>query len=403
MKIKSLAFSIVVSLTGCATANKSAQDNFRHFAPPSTQYQGSSFSEVWNVVASGEHQTMPETVVVTPESLKRRHLLTDLSNKNGFLRASSRTLDTPHDYANNDWDRYVHPNGICVAGKWMITQQETDGTDHQKHLSGYFSKGAKGLIIARISTEGANVSNRETKSLSLVGKIFPTTDENQVVNTANFFTQDDIGGRSPSDGVNNVLTIADVQMRNAPDVSINKRIESGGHAGFLSFLATKKVFEKVDLETTVRQLYQISEAGLPSEEQGVAPKFMKLKYSGERPGFANDKKLDDFRIWIKHHIQNYKPLVFEITVSNKGRIKKVAKSDDVNPTRLGNERKRIKAVTVQGLEWSQPIGQIVFDQVIASSGCDHRIHFQHPPWRRNLNDPATVTRRDAESKLLLEQ
>jgi len=311
-------------------------------------------------------------------------------------------MDTPHDYANNDWDRYVHPNGICVAGQWMITQQVTDGTEHPKNLSGYFSKSAKGLIIARISTEGTSVSNRETKSLSLVGKIFPTTNVNEVVNTANFFTQDDLGGRSPSDGVNNVLTIADVQMRNAPDVSINKRIESGGAAGFLSFIATKNVFGKVDLETTIRQLYQISEAGLSAEEKGVAPKFMELKYLGERPSFANDEKLDDFRIWIKHHIQNYKPLVVDIAVSNKGSIKKVAKSDDTTSSRFGNERKRIKAVTIQRLEWSQPIGQIVFDQVIASSGCDHRIHFQHPPWRMNLNDPATVTRRDAESMLLTE-
>jgi hypothetical protein len=402
MKIKTLELCIAISLAGCAAGDKTAQDAFRHFDPPTTTYQGSSFAEVWDIVSIGQYDHMPEKVVVTPESLKRRKLLTDLSNKNGFLRASSRTLDVSHDYAVNNWDRYVHPNGICVAGKWVINQQETSGGYSPKDLSGYFTKGAEGLIIARISTEGTSVSNRETKSLSMVGKIFPTLNENKKVFTANFITQDDLGGRSASDGIDGVLTLADVSMRNAPDVSISKRIESGGHEGFLSFLATKNVFNKVDLETTIRQLYQISEAGLLSGEKGVAPKFMEIKYAGERPEFANNEQLDDFRDWVKHHIQNYQPLIFTITISNKGAIEKIARSDDKKTSILGNEQQRIKAVAVQGLEWSPPIGKMVFDKVIASSGCDHRIHFPHPPWRMDRNDPSTVTQRDAESKLLIQ-
>lgn len=298
MNIKSLKLFIVLGLVGCASVgDKSIQDDFRHFDPPATKYQGSSFKEVWDVVSVGQYQQMPERVIVTPESLKRQKLLTDLTKKNGFLRASSRTLDTPHDYTAHDWDRYVHPNGICVAGKWMINQQETDGSVNPSDLTGYFEKGKQGLIIARISTEGTIVSNRKTKSLSLVGKIFPTLNKNETVSTANFITQDDLGGRSATDGVDDVLTIADVNLRNAPDFSISKRLESGGRDGLLSFLATKKVFAKVDLETTARQLYQLSEAGLSSEERGVAPKFMQISYSGKRPDFANDKKLDDFRDW----------------------------------------------------------------------------------------------------------
>ncbi|MCH9699608.1 MAG: hypothetical protein K0U68_16035 [Gammaproteobacteria bacterium] len=401
MRIKYLELCISISLVACTSDNKTVQDDFQHFDSPNTPYQGSSFTEVWDIVSIGEYKTMPEKIVVTPESLKRRKLLTDLTNKNAFLRASSRTLDTPHDYATNDWDRYVHPNGICVAGKWVINQQTSISGDYSRSLSGYFAKGSTGLIIARISTEGASVSNRETKSLSLVGKIYPTLDKNETVKTANFITQDDLGGRSPSDGIDGVLTIADVTMRNAPDVSVSKRIESGGTAGFLSFIATKKVFEQVDLETTIRQLYQISEAGLKPDTKGTAPIFMEIRYSGQRPDFANDPKLDDFRDWIKHHIQNYKPLVFDIAVSNKGTIKKPAKSEDTKTSSFGNEKQRIKAVAVQGLEWSSPIGRMVFDQVIASSGCDHRIHFQHPPWRDDLNDSITATQRDSESMLLI--
>lgn len=400
MRIKSLTLCIYISLAGCAAGNKSAQDDFRHFDPPVTAYQGSSFTEVWDIVSLGKYEKKPEILIATPEALKHHTLLTDVTNKNAFLRAASRTLDTAHDYASNDWDRYVHPNGICVAGKWIINQQETDGTSIPNDLSGYFAKGAEGLVIARISTEGASASNRDTKSLSLVGKIFPTLNNNQTVVTANFFTQDDLGGRSPSDGVDGVLTIADVNMRNAPDATVSKRIESAGHAGLMSFLATNKVFEKVDLETTIRQLYQISEAGLATGKKGIAPKFMQISYSGKRPSFANDEKLDDFRDWVNHHIQNYQPLVFDIAVSNKGTIEKVAKSGDIRTTLLGHEKKTIKTIAVQGLEWSQPIGQMIFDKVIAASGCDHRLHFQHPPWRNNLNDASTVTIRGAQSKLL---
>ncbi len=47
MKIKRLKIFIVIGLAGCSTiGGKSAQDDFRHFDPPVTKYQGSSFKEV---------------------------------------------------------------------------------------------------------------------------------------------------------------------------------------------------------------------------------------------------------------------------------------------------------------------------------------------------------------------
>lgn len=105
---------------------------------------------------------------------------------------------------------------------------------------------------------------------------------------------------------------------------------------------------------------------------------------------------------MQHHIENYQPLTFDIVISNKGTITKVARSDDDKSNLLGHEKNKLKTVAVQGLEWSQTIGQINFDQVIASSGCDHRIHFPHLPWRKDLNAPSTATQRDKESKLLIE-
>ena len=38
------------------------------------------------------------------------------------------------------------------------------------------------------------------------------------------------------------------------------------------------------------------------------------------------------------------------------------------------------------------IGRIVFDNAVVSYNGDYVIHFNHPTWRRDRNDPATATR-----------
>ena len=38
------------------------------------------------------------------------------------------------------------------------------------------------------------------------------------------------------------------------------------------------------------------------------------------------------------------------------------------------------------------VGSLVFDQAVASYNGDHVIHFSHPTWRNDRNDPATATR-----------
>ena len=40
----------------------------------------------------------------------------------------------------------------------------------------------------------------------------------------------------------------------------------------------------------------------------------------------------------------------------------------------------------------QRIGRIVFDRAVASHNGDAVIHFSHPTWRDDRNDPATATR-----------
>jgi hypothetical protein len=41
------------------------------------------------------------------------------------------------------------------------------------------------------------------------------------------------------------------------------------------------------------------------------------------------------------------------------------------------------------------IGKITFDDAVASYNGDFVVHFNHPPWREDRNDPATSTRKPA--------
>jgi hypothetical protein len=84
--------------------------------------------------------------------------------------------------------RIIHPNGICLTGWWEISAQTP--------YSGYFQKDSRALVIGRYSTCCTETRRGRERSLSMVGKLFPTTDPNhsELLSTANFFTQQDIGG-----------------------------------------------------------------------------------------------------------------------------------------------------------------------------------------------------------------
>jgi len=80
------------------------------------------------------------------------------------------------------------------------------------------------------------------------GKLFPTTDENhsQPLRTANFITQEDLGG-------SNTPYINDVVCRNAPDVTPWRR-----GLGTPILLLTGLLFKLADREPAIRQLYPMS-------------------------------------------------------------------------------------------------------------------------------------------------
>ncbi len=218
-------------------------------------YKGSRFSEVrkalfehpYQKIWGGAGEPPLPTYEVTLLSVLRGIL--PFGKNYLFLRATQRAVDSKADLRwgpdRKGFRRLLHPNGICLTGLWQITE-ETEYT-------GYFRKGSQALAVGRYSTCCTETRRGHARSLSLVGKLFPTTDKNhqEPLRTANFITQQDIGG-DYTDYIN------DAETRNAPNTTIWRR-----GTGAPVLLITGAVFLRADKEPTIRQLYQIAELGEP--------------------------------------------------------------------------------------------------------------------------------------------
>jgi hypothetical protein len=279
-----------------------------------------------------------------------------------FLAAAKRVLASDSDLRwgadGKGYRRMLHANGICMTGLWEITEE----TPH----SGYFRKGSRGLVIARYSTCCTETRRGNTRSLSMIGRIYPTTDPDHAepLPTACFITQEDIGGEDTP-------TINGALLRNAPNTTVSRR---GG--GMPILLLSGLVFGMAEKKPTIRQLYQIAELGKPQEEPTRAPEFMQLTVAPGQPVIPGDDL--DFRDEIMAHIYDpgdpasKRTLVFDVETSDTG-------STHGLPIR---ERRTIT-------NWKR-IGTMTFDTAVVSYNGDHVFHVNHPAWREDRNDPRTV-------------
>ena len=177
-------------------------------------YRGSRFSEVREALFANPYQNVwgrpgePPLPVydVTLAGAVRGALPS--GSPYFFKQAVARAVDSRADLRwgpdRKGFRRIIHPNGICLTGLWEITEQTP--------YSGYFRGGSRALAVGRYSTCCKETRRGHERSLSLVGKIFPTEDRAHAepLRTANFFTQQDLGGER-TDYIN------DAELRNAPD------------------------------------------------------------------------------------------------------------------------------------------------------------------------------------------
>jgi hypothetical protein len=340
------------------------------FSGEDAAYAGSRFAEVRKALFANPYQEtwgrgadapMP-TYKVTLGSVLQGIL--SFGRPYAFREAIARAVDSAADLRwgpdFRGYRRLLHPNGICLTGTWNISE-ETD-------YSGYFRKGSRALAIVRYSTCCTETRRGRVRSLSMVGKLFPTVEREHTapLRTANFITQQDIGG-DYTDYIN------DAELRNAPDTTIWRR---GFGAPIL--LITGILFGIVDRKPSIRQLYPIAELGKPSAEPTRAPTFMRLRVDHRQPRIPG-KDLD-FRDEIMAQIYDAgdtvpkRTLTFEIDVTDEGETHGL-------PVR---ERRTFR-------NWRK-IGTLVFDEAVASYNGDFVIHFTHPTWRDDRNDPRTATR-----------
>jgi hypothetical protein len=330
------------------------------------QFTGSRFGEVRDAIFANPYPKPLTQSPVTLGSVLRGIL--PFGKPWNLLNASRRTIASHADLRwgadGKGFQRLLHPNAACLTGMWEITADTP--------YSGYFKQGSRGLIVARYSTCCQETRGGFTRSLALVGRVYPTTNREHPdrLPTANFITQQDFGGEI-------VRNINQAVLRNAPDTHATRR-----GWGLPVLLATGTALKIADKQPTIRQVYQLAELGKPGAEPTRAPEFMQLTVVPEQPVMPGEN--NDFRDEILWQFGdgNTAPkgtLTFRIETSDTG----VTHSSKLNPL------KETRDIT----DW-KAIGTITFDAAVASVNGDRVIHFNHPPWRNDRNDPSTAFRKE---------
>jgi hypothetical protein len=282
-------------------------------------YPGSRFSEVWRAVTSDPYVRLPN------EDVSLRAFFRGFAFR--LAQAARRTLADPHDTL-PPFQKLIRPNGLCMSGVWRITQPNP--------YTGGFANGYQAQLVARASVAMRETRSGQYRSFGMAGKLFPSRrlDADERVKTANFFVIDDNGGTRLS-------RYCDATMTTQPGLSVNP--SSVGHGAIL--IAIQIAQRMADRNTERRQLYPIAEIG--SERQPRAPRWMMVRGSPSNPMI----RADDFRDEVRQAVLAG-PVVFEILV----------RDDAARP-------------------WGR-LGEIEIREAVASHGCDHRLHFSHPRWRK---------------------
>ncbi len=315
---------------GCATAL--ALSLVKATAQSPAGYAGSRYQEVWEVISHDPYAQLPfyrVTVDTFFDWFEDR-----------LLGASRRTLNDQSDVL-PPFRKLVHPTGICMAGIWKVTEDSP--------YTGYFSRGSEGLIILRASTALGETRTGQARVFGLAGKLYPTVDPEHAepLVPANFFTIENLGGTYTEHFLDAANTNDILFILPRPGALWEGPL---GAVAVRAFTAAEQTLDVT--QPFIRQLYPIAQLGLPASQQANAPRWMKIVGSPDVPRV----RAGDYREELE--LANYPDgLSFEIQVADLG-------------TRLGPK-------------WWWRIGEIEIFETVASEGCDHRLHFPHPPFRHD--------------------
>jgi hypothetical protein len=320
-----LIFSIFTALLLLTTTGKA--ETFL----PMSQYEGSSFAEVVDVIE--DHNFTPATEIAKDEFAVYQNRLPQypMNTISVFFgkgttleRDAQRTVNEGFDY----YDRLpkkLHPNGVCVTGEWQI-QEPTK-------YSGYFANGAHGLFVGRISVAMEDTTSDDERGFGIAGKVFPTLNPQDVVKTGNFFTVDVLMGTDQP-------RVLDTKTTNEPELGFKFNLLAFG-------MKLGSALKKADESPMFRPLTKVAELNSPAKV--VTPHWIRL--SADRHLKRNNEK--DFRNEVLKALEDNKKLIYNIEVS------------DTTKDRSANSG------------WKK-IGEVTLDRAIVSYGCDRRLHFAHP-------------------------
>lgn len=300
-----------------------------------TVQAAASFTEVRNVLTA--NPPVLEGEVATEMTIYQRELLPayKVNRRNFFEEVNGQTVNqleldakrTINEHADY-YDRLpkrLHPNGICFTGTWEITEPS--------RYTGYFAQGKKALMIARASTTMTNTAVPDKRGFGFAGKLFPTENPEQAVETLNFFAIDVLAGTK-------AVHYLDVAMTNEPKTGFSLALGTA--------IAASQALSTADSNPGFRPLYPIAEYGVTPPQKAVTPHWIMIKAAPNMPRIA----ADDFRdeLALQHYPNG---LMLDIYVSDK--------TNDTTALQ----------------DWTR-LGVMTFDESLVSYGCDRRLHFPHP-------------------------
>lgn len=310
-------------------------------------YEGSSFAQVWKTLVT----TTPDNKIYVEKSqlpsrvVSMKNLLKDPVD---IFTAAKIAMFSQEDLFATRTKKLIRPNGICLSGKWTITEETP--------YTGYFAKGSQALIIARASVAFEETESGNYRSFGMAGKIFPTLDSKEKVKTANFFLIDDNAGTLEENYTNaELLTEAKLTGLN-----IVKNFLKEWSITLIKRLSTvKKAQKEADSHYTVRQLYPLSRIGTDIKN-AKTPGLMKIVGSKsftpvKRADFREELRVTNYPNFDRKNSSDPSHvLIFDIFVADQ----------------YSKEPR-----------WGEkPIGRIEFTEDIVSDNCDERLRFAHPWW-----------------------
>jgi hypothetical protein len=289
-------------------------------------YDGSTFQDVKSTTFSGPYPTLPHHQGLGPKTFIQ------------FFNDSARNLHDKRDIRPR-FDKLIHANGICYSGIWRIDPERREPGDgrtgrngpaaaaRREPFTGYFAPGSEGLIVARMSVAGPELTRGYRRAFGIAGKVYPTLDPTLKVKPGNFVTVSGLSGsKAPH--------ILDIAPTNMPEVG----------PALAANVINRIIFRLMDTRPGYRQLYPISTLGVPRGAPVRTPDLLMLKVPDDTPRVDAEDFRDELR--LKNYPGNTLTYVIYVKMF-----------DDA--------------------DWSR-IGQIDFTEDAICEGCDKRIHFWIP-------------------------